>query len=40
MSIFISGPSFADRELLELSKFGVIAGSLVSAFLGLAFSAP
>ncbi len=37
MSIFISGLSFADPELLELSKFGVIGGSLISGILGLAF---
>lgn len=35
MSIFIAGLSFPDRELLELSKFGIILGSLISAFIGL-----
>lgn len=36
MSIFIAGLSFPDPDLLELSKFGIILGSLVSAALGLA----
>lgn len=37
MSIFISGLSFTDPELLELSKFGIICGSLISTILGLTF---
>lgn len=37
MSIFISGLSFARPEFIELSKFGVICGSFLSAVLGLAF---
>ncbi len=37
MSIFISGLSFSDPQLLELSKFGVIVGSLISGVLGLVF---
>jgi len=36
MSIFISGLSFADQELIELSKFGVIGGSIISGIFGLA----
>lgn len=35
MSIFISGLSFTDNNLFELSKLGVIAGSLISGLLGL-----
>lgn len=37
MSIFISGLSFTDAKLLELSKFGIIVGSLISGVLGLLF---
>jgi len=37
MSIFIGGLSFVRPEFIELSKFGVICGSLLSALLGLAF---
>lgn len=37
MSIFISGLSFTDPHILELSKFGVIGGSLISTVLGLTF---
>ena len=37
MSIFISGLSFIDPALQELSKFGVIAGSIISGILGLVF---
>lgn len=37
MSIFIGGLSFVRPEYIELSKFGVICGSLLSALLGLAF---
>jgi NhaA family Na+:H+ antiporter len=37
MSIFISGLSFTDAKLLELSKFGVIGGSIISGALGLLF---
>lgn len=39
MSIFISGLSFSDQELIELSKFGVIGGSMISGILGLAILA-
>jgi NhaA family Na+:H+ antiporter len=35
MSLFISGLSFAEAEFAELSKLGIIMGSLVSAVLGL-----
>jgi NhaA family Na+:H+ antiporter len=35
MSLFISGLSFSGEELAELSKLGIILGSLVSAMLGL-----
>jgi NhaA family Na+:H+ antiporter len=35
MSLFISGLSFAADPLAEFSKLGVIAGSLMSALLGL-----
>jgi NhaA family Na+:H+ antiporter len=35
MSLFISGLSFASAEFAELSKLGIIMGSLVSAVLGL-----
>jgi Na+:H+ antiporter, NhaA family len=35
MSIFIGGLSFTNPDYLELSKFGIIFGSLVSAVLGL-----
>lgn len=35
MSIFISGLSFGQDQFIELSKVGVIAGSLVSGILGL-----
>lgn len=34
MSIFIANLSFADPELLEISKLGVLAGSLVSGIIG------
>lgn len=37
MSIFISSLSFSEPALLELSKFGVISGSLISGALGLLF---
>lgn len=37
MSIFISGLSFTDPKFLELSKFGIIGGSLISGVLGLIF---
>ena len=37
MSIFIGGLSFVRPEFIELSKFGVICGSMLSALLGLAF---
>jgi NhaA family Na+:H+ antiporter len=37
MSIFISGLSSSDPELLELSKFGIVGCSLVSGMLGLTF---
>ncbi|MCF8057235.1 MAG: Na+/H+ antiporter NhaA [Desulfocapsa sp.] len=36
MSIFISGLSFSEQELIDLSKFGVIGGSLISGIFGLA----
>jgi NhaA family Na+:H+ antiporter len=36
MSIFIGGLSFANPEFIELSKIGVIGGSLISGALGLA----
>ena len=36
MSIFISGLSFVDAEFIELSKIGVIGGSLLSGTIGLA----
>lgn len=35
MSIFISGLSFPDPKYVELSKFGIILGSLLSGGLGL-----
>lgn len=35
MSIFISGLSFANPEFIDLSKFGVIGGSIISGILGL-----
>ncbi len=35
MSLFISGLSFSDAGLAELSKLGIILGSLISAILGL-----
>ncbi len=35
MSLFISALSFSDAELAELSKLGIILGSLISAILGL-----
>lgn len=35
MSIFIGSLSFSDPQLIELSKIGVISGSLVSGALGL-----
>ena len=35
MSIFIAGLSFPDPYYLELSKFGIILGSLISASLGI-----
>ncbi len=35
MSLFISGLSFSTAEFAELSKLGIIMGSLVSAVLGL-----
>jgi len=35
MSIFISGLSFVQPEFIELSKLGVIGGSLISGALGL-----
>jgi NhaA family Na+:H+ antiporter len=34
MSIFVSNLSFADPALLEFSKIGVLAGSLVSGLAG------
>ncbi len=36
MSIFIGGLSFTNPEYIELSKFGIISGSLISGGLGLA----
>jgi Na+/H+ antiporter NhaA len=35
MSLFISGLSFDAGRLAELSKFGIIAASLISAIPGL-----
>ena len=37
MSLFISGLSFIDPSLLNLSKLGVFSGSILSALAGLAF---
>jgi NhaA family Na+:H+ antiporter len=34
MSLFISGLSFAEPELLDVSKMGILAGSMVSALAG------
>lgn len=34
VSIFITGLSFTDREIVEIAKIGVFAGSLVSAAIG------
>lgn len=39
MSLFISGLSFSDPMALNLSKFGVLGGSILSAAAGLAFLA-
>ena len=36
MSLFISGLSFSSAQLLDFSKLGIIAGSVVSGVLGLA----
>jgi NhaA family Na+:H+ antiporter len=36
MSLFISGLSFSSAQLLEFSKLGIIAGSVISGVLGLA----
>ena len=35
-SLFISGLSFSTPEIIEISKLGIVAGSLISAVLGLA----
>ena len=34
MSLFIAGLAFADESLIELSKIGVLSGSLISGLLG------
>jgi len=34
--LFISGLSFSSAQLLDFSKLGIIAGSVVSGVLGLA----
>jgi NhaA family Na+:H+ antiporter len=39
MSLFISGLSFSDPMALNLSKIGVLGGSILSAAAGLAFLA-
>ncbi len=35
MSLFISGLSFADQQLIDYSKIGIILGSMISAAVGL-----
>jgi len=37
MSLFISGLSFVDAQLLNYSKLGVLLGSIISACTGLIF---
>jgi NhaA family Na+:H+ antiporter len=37
MSMFISGLSFGSPEIMDIAKLGIIAGSIISAVLGLAF---
>jgi NhaA family Na+:H+ antiporter len=37
MSLFIMGLSFSDGTLIDQSKFGILAGSLASGIIGLAF---
>ncbi len=37
MSLFIMGLSFSDETLIDQSKFGILAGSLASGVIGLAF---
>jgi NhaA family Na+:H+ antiporter len=37
MSLFIAGLAFADPELLDLSKIGVLTGSLLSGVVGFVF---
>jgi NhaA family Na+:H+ antiporter len=37
MSLFIAGLAFAHPELLDLSRIGVLSGSLISGIIGFAF---
>ncbi len=37
MSLFIAGLAFSNPELLDLSKIGVLSGSLISGIVGFVF---
>ncbi|MBT4365473.1 MAG: Na+/H+ antiporter NhaA [Desulfobacteraceae bacterium] len=37
MSLFISGLSFVDHEIIELAKFSIVLSSIISAIAGLGF---